>query len=48
MSAGARSYLRAADGVHRGSLLLRLRNEVLAILPRPMGQVAAGAAHPYL
>jgi GT2 family glycosyltransferase len=48
MSAGARSYLRAADGVHRGSLLFRLRSEVLAILPRPMGQIAAGAAHPQL
>jgi GT2 family glycosyltransferase len=45
LSAGARAYLRAADAVHRGSLLLRLRHEVLAILPRPVAQIAARAAH---
>jgi GT2 family glycosyltransferase len=35
MSSDARAYLRAADAVHRGSLLLRLRHEVLALLPAP-------------
>jgi hypothetical protein len=35
LSAGACSYLRAADTAHRGSLLLRLRREVLGMLPTP-------------
>jgi GT2 family glycosyltransferase len=35
LSVRANAYLRAADAAHRGSLLLRLRHEVLAILPRP-------------
>ena len=45
MSASALAYLRATDGVHRGSLLLRLRHEVLAMLPRPVGQISERTAH---
>jgi GT2 family glycosyltransferase len=39
LSPSAQAYLRAADAAHRGSLLLRLRHEVLAMLPRPLAQI---------
>jgi GT2 family glycosyltransferase len=44
LSPRAHAYLLAADAAHRGSLLLRLRHEVLAMLPRPMDQTAERAA----
>jgi GT2 family glycosyltransferase len=40
LSPGARIYLHTVDAVHRGSLLHRLRHEVLAVLPRPVDAVA--------
>ena len=45
LPAGARTYLRATDAAQRGSLLHRLRHEVLAMLPSPAAQVPARPAH---
>jgi GT2 family glycosyltransferase len=40
LSPGARAYLRTVDAAHRGSLLRRLRHEVLAVLPRAVAPIA--------
>ena len=45
LPAGALSYLGAADATPRGSLLHRLRHEVLAILPNPAAPAPAQTAH---
>jgi GT2 family glycosyltransferase len=41
---GARAYLHAADTARRGSLLYRLRHEVLAVLPNPTREVSGRTA----